>query len=1270
MFDLKTSKAKLSTSAASLKEGGSLTTTVVTDNVKPGTPIFWAVKGVSADDLAKGELSGSGTVNDKGTFSFSHVFKEDRLTEGNEKANITLFSDRSRRTPVAETSVEVLDSSTAPIGTPAYKLSTSAASVKEGGSLTTTVVTDNVKPGTVLFWRIEGPDLDPKDLAKGELSGSGTVNDKGIFSFSHVFREDSNAEGSENLSIGLFTEKSMATAVAKASIAIIDGSDPTPSVAGFNSTPKELKEGDILTLTGFSKNLKPGTKLYWNLNRQTSDATLKDFKLLVPKPSALSTTVAKDGTFEIAIPSLRDKTQEKVEQFQVELFLKPLAKQAIASTEAIRLIDATSANKPDLTVENQVIPARFSGKRIPIKNLIDFSSQNKKSSFNFNNSKNGGYFEYLNKSYQGSELRNIATKNLNKVFYVPKAPSGHYDVSNLKTVKVQSPTEIHTQKEGLQIQKDGNTELITKEGSEKVRQRQDPFNPLTTFNKRSSPSFSDQISISVNTPNGTSTPVRANWITRGNWKPEIALLQSQFETAQGKKAGTPITDILDIYDIDGDDITNIRLRDVSSGKQTGFFKYNKRTFQGTELPSLNEAELKRVVYYPGTGGINSIEVSASDALKGTSRTFKADLHTKKPTQTSLSKIKQTFDTVDIGRPIPLSNLINISTSEANDSNSYSLNLKSKGKKGKPLGYFKLNGKRLQPKQLTGLNQDQVRKISFIPTNSKTKSTFSLKATDASGKTKTSSSPWNTTGNKKPILNVEPMQLPASKANTPISVSNLISAEDDGDSISSYTLQSSKKQGSFQFKGKTYSNKALTVGAADLARVTYIPPKSGKSDQVRITASDGEKESKASLVNWSTSGSNKLGSLSRQFNLGINKEWKIGDFLGVQNEQSYSKFLGLDKTISSVSLNRSIGIGGVKFKTGNTTLKTGLQLDAGYGLGSLTLQGGLSASATLDSNGLTFEGTSSDPTLDLELPYAYLGLDAVGEFKFGPSLKFWYDLWLAEGETSNLLSFLNTDVDISRSLIDLDTRDITGSNFTRSFSIGAFSANASIPNFGSVNELNNIPTAIQNSSDWANGFGDGIAYGVSGSTTLLDLSLSLGQVATYFGLPLTFSKSIWGGDLSVSGTLADASISVDAEMNYSAKVAVKANVYATVEGLTPNKKYDILGGSSSIDPSKFQDTNNDGKISVTVEADPIIAANASVSIEGGVNAGAEVLSAEARLSKWGYNKTWNVGPLWEGGPWDLYSNEVSLIDKTKSFALSDLAPNLQDQLSATIDLPVV
>lgn len=142
-------------------------------------------------------------------------------------------------------------------------------------------------------------------------------------------------------------------------------------------------------------------------------------------------------------------------------------------------------------------------------------------------------------------------------------------------------------------------------------------------------------------------------------------------------------------------------------------------------------------YHPGEGGTNKIEVSASDTLNGTSKVFRADLSTTKPTQVSLGSIKQTFDTADIGRPIPLTNLISISTTKATDSNTYDLNLKSKSKQGEALGYFKLNGKRLQPEKLNGLSQEDVRKINFIPTNRKIKSTFTLQAKDPFGKSITS-----------------------------------------------------------------------------------------------------------------------------------------------------------------------------------------------------------------------------------------------------------------------------------------------------------------------------------------------------------------------------------------------------------------------------------------------------------------------------------------------------------------------------------------------------
>ena len=1094
------------------------------------------------------------------------VTSEKHLSWGEQHSNIgnntnggtpmanTLFSSTQKDWKLnTDNAHKTFEDSIPPIATLGYAIDTSHINIIEGDTLTTTVLTLNVDAGTTLYWAISG--IDSTDLNKGNLTGSGIVSNDGTFSFSHHFREDLTTEGTEQITITLFTDKDRKTSVAETTLKLLDSS-------------------------------------------------------------------------------------------------------------------TTSLNTPtNLQIDSHVIPARFSGKRIPIKTLIDFSTQESSNTFTFNNSQQGGYFEYNGKIYQGEELRNLAITDLGDLYYTPKAPIGHYDTSELKVIATQSPTETHRPKKGDKTNPKGKTSLVITNSLKTIRQRQDPFDPRFPLQKLTNPSIQDQISVSVETAEGRSQPISGEWITRGNWTPEINLLQRNFKASKPGSPGHRVSDLLDISDLDGDEIVQINIKDRTSEKETGYFAFKNKIYQGKTLPALTENDLENVFFHPGLKGLNQIEVRAEDSLGGSSHVFRADLHTQKAAKATLDNRNQSFKSSDIGQPVPLKTLINISTKQATDANTYDLKLTSKEKKNVPLGYFRLDKKRLTSKQLTGLSQDTVRKIHFVPTASNTKASFILEATDLLGKTTKQSATWTTRKNKKPKLNLESIQLYPSQAKRPIEISHLIRAQDDGGYIKSYTLQSINGKGNFQFKGKTVSKQRLTIRAADLDHVTYQAPAPGINDRIKVTASDGDQESRPASASWGTNSDRQSGSRTRRFSIGINEEWAIGDFLGVQNERTYSKFLGMDKTINNVNLNRDIGVAGVRFKTGNTRMKAGLQLDAGYGLGSLALQGGLSASATLDADGISFRGTSSAPRLELELPYAYLDLDAVGKFKFDPSLKFWYDFLLTEGTTQNLLNILNTDVDISRSLIDLDTRHITGNNYTRSFNIGAFSANASIPNFGRVSELNGIPAAIQRSNTWDNGFGDGIAYGMEGSTTLLDLNLSLGQVASYFGLPLSINQSIWGGDLSVTGTLADASIGIDAELNYAAKVAVKSNVFATIEGSTPNRKYDILGGNSLIDRGQFRDTNNDGNISVTIEADPILAANASVSIDGGVTANADVLSASARFNKWGYNQTWNVGPLWSGGPWNLYSNEVSLIDMTRSYALSDLAPNLQDQLSVTLELPI-
>ena len=71
---------------------------------------------------------------------------------------------------------------------------------------------------------------------------------------------------------------------------------------------------------------------------------------------------------------------------------------------------------------------------------------------------------------------------------------------------------------------------------------------------------------------------------------------------------------------------------------------------------------------------------------------------------------------------------------------------------------------------------------------------------------------------------------------------------------------------------------------------------------------------------------------------------------------------------------------MRFKTGNNKLKAGLDLQAGYGLGSFSIEGSLNAEVSLDADGLSFNATTFDPSINLELPYAYLNLDAVGQVK--------------------------------------------------------------------------------------------------------------------------------------------------------------------------------------------------------------------------------------------------------------------------------------------------
>lgn len=452
-----------------------------------------------------------------------------------------------------------------------------------------------------------------------------------------------------------------------------------------------------------------------------------------------------------------------------------------------------------------------------------------------------------------------------------------------------------------------------------------------------------------------------------------------------------------------------------------------------------------------------------------------------------------------------------------------------------------------------------------------------------------------------------------------------------------------------------------------------PVQPSKSDPETAPAQKGARGMKGfdskfgQYKNQSWSAHQSSDSASNAFEMGVDRTWSIGSVLGIENEQRFSRFLGLDETINPVAFNPGIGIAGLRFNTGQTKLKAGLELDAGYGLGSFSINARFDAQAHLDRNGLSFAATRFAPSLAFERPYAYLNLDAVGEFELSPSLTFWHDVVVSSGETGNLLNGLETDVSVRRPLVDLDTRSDADADPSALFRIGALTARATVPRIANASVLEQLPPSLHHDSEWSQAFGEGVGYGISGSTTLVDLELSMGQVASYFGLPTTFEGSIWDEALELSGTLIDATVGIEAGLNYASSVAYKPNVYAVVEGSA--EKYDVFSGDR-LTRHQFADVDGDGRLSVTVAADPIIAANAFVSIDADVNAEAELLSARVNVERWGINQSWDVGPLWQGGPWSIASNTVELVDVSQSFYLSELAPALQRQLSTSFELPLV
>ncbi len=155
---------KIAPSKTAINEGETVTTTIISENAKPGTSLYWSLtgEGVDKNDFSRGSLTGQGVLDGNGTLTISHTFKEDQSSgEDDETINIAIFSDPTR-TKLLTAPVQVLVNDTSAKDSQEDKFRTFDSEVQEYKIGTTKpdrlVVSDSEKSKSWALWGEGGAD--------------------------------------------------------------------------------------------------------------------------------------------------------------------------------------------------------------------------------------------------------------------------------------------------------------------------------------------------------------------------------------------------------------------------------------------------------------------------------------------------------------------------------------------------------------------------------------------------------------------------------------------------------------------------------------------------------------------------------------------------------------------------------------------------------------------------------------------------------------------------------------------------------------------------------------------------------------------------------------------------------------------------------------------------------------------------------------------------------------------------------------------------------
>ena len=259
--------------ATSVNEGQIATFNINTVNVAYGTSVNYTLSGVTADNIANGQLSGSVMIASPGIAFISIPTLQSSTYQGNKTLTVTVNGASA-----SETLIDLAPK-------PTYTFSANTSSVNFGSPAIFQLSTTNVANATQVFYTLAGVSAD-SDLGLANLTGSVNVDPSGKATITIPTLAHSSFQGNKTLTLTVNGQSVSENLI-----------DTKPAIT-VSANSDSVVEGNTASFTVSSVNIPVGTVQTYSITGTVASTDLSSGKMTG------STTIGAGGVATINIPTL------------------------------------------------------------------------------------------------------------------------------------------------------------------------------------------------------------------------------------------------------------------------------------------------------------------------------------------------------------------------------------------------------------------------------------------------------------------------------------------------------------------------------------------------------------------------------------------------------------------------------------------------------------------------------------------------------------------------------------------------------------------------------------------------------------------------------------------------------------------------------------------------------------------------------------------------------------------------------------------------------